>query len=277
MRKLFLVFFFTSSAFARSTTTLFVPCCKCLGDPVTTLNLNTGQASPIDSIWTVNNGGDAHTTSPSTAWTVSLPGANWIQPVAGSSPVGTGPGPFHYRVLISVPECALQATVSLTGQFASDNDGTVFFDTLPLASCGTSCFATSGGGPVSFSVPSIAPGLHVLDFQVLNQDQSISGLIVSASITRQCARCDRCPLLGKFDGANCYIGQPPNCTNAFIFSNAFYYTPLPGNQCPFPGSWFDGANCFVTTIPSGATPFIYNNAWYVTAQRCDATQRPRIK
>jgi len=73
--------------------------------------------------------------------------------------------------------------------------------------------------------------------------------------------------IGGFDTANCHVGTPPPGTNAFIYGNAFYYTPLAGNQCPyrpFPDSGFDGANCYLTAVPTCASPFIYSNKWYVT-------------
>lgn len=72
-----------------------------------------------------------------------------------------------------------------------------------------------------------------------------------------------CPLIGSFDSANCWVGEAPPNTTAFIYSGNFYYSPVNGNQCPRPGSWFDGANCFVTKIPAGAKPFIWTNMWYV--------------
>ena len=71
-------------------------------------------------------------------------------------------------------------------------------------------------------------------------------------------------LIGSFDSANCYVGKPPTSTIAFIYSNNFYYTPVPGPVCPYPGSSYDGANCFVAAIPNGSMPFIYQNGWYVT-------------
>ncbi len=71
-----------------------------------------------------------------------------------------------------------------------------------------------------------------------------------------------CPKGGKYDGANCYIGSAPGGTKAFIYHNNYYYTPLPGNRCPLPGSGFDGANCYVKPAPKGTKPFIYANNWY---------------
>lgn len=74
-----------------------------------------------------------------------------------------------------------------------------------------------------------------------------------------------CPRGGMFDGANCKIGNPPAGTSAFLWNDNYYYTPLPGNSCPYPGSYFDGANCFVQDVPEGTDPFIWNNAWYYAA------------
>lgn len=71
-----------------------------------------------------------------------------------------------------------------------------------------------------------------------------------------------CPHGGHYDGANCQIGMAPYGSTAFIWGGNYYYTALPGNQCPFPGSWYDGANCFVQQIPPGVTPFIWSNYWY---------------
>lgn len=74
-----------------------------------------------------------------------------------------------------------------------------------------------------------------------------------------------CPYGGYYDGANCQIGKAPDGTDAFIWGGNYYYTPLSGNSCPYPGSWYDGANCYVQAVPSGASPFIYHNHWYYVA------------
>lgn len=71
-----------------------------------------------------------------------------------------------------------------------------------------------------------------------------------------------CPQGGTWDTANCHIGFAPAGTSAFIWGGNYYYSPLPGNSCPYPGSWFDGANCFVQEVPEGVQPFIWANGWY---------------
>src|SRR5882724_7943374 len=62
------------------TRTATLSCCECLGK-VTTLNLSTGQGSPIDPFWKVN-ANPAYTTPPYPGWTTTLGPAKWIQPVA---------------------------------------------------------------------------------------------------------------------------------------------------------------------------------------------------
>ncbi len=74
-----------------------------------------------------------------------------------------------------------------------------------------------------------------------------------------------CPKGGWFDSANCQVGKAPAGTTAFIWGGNYYYTPISGNQCPYPGSWYDGANCFVQKVPTGVVPFIYKNHWYYKA------------
>lgn len=74
--------------------------------------------------------------------------------------------------------------------------------------------------------------------------------------------CNPCAQGGTFDGANCLIGAPPAGTNAFIYSNSYYYTPIGGNSCPKAGSRFDGANCIVQAAAAGTKPFVYENRWY---------------
>lgn len=84
-----------------------------------------------------------------------------------------------------------------------------------------------------------------------------------ARVGKNAACVNPCPYIGSYDSVNCWIGQPPSGTTAFIYAANFYYTPVSGNQCPRPGSWFDTVNCFVTAIPPQTRPFIWANMWYV--------------
>ncbi len=76
--------------------------------------------------------------------------------------------------------------------------------------------------------------------------------------------------IGSYDKANCHVGTAPTGTTAFMYPDAqgaFYYTPINGNQCPYPGSSFDGAHCYVIDIPSTCEGFIYNNKWFVKTDK----------
>jgi hypothetical protein len=246
-------------------------CCNCVGDQVS-LDLSTGQSSPVDSFWTVNNG-PAYTTPPvvSVVSWLTLPPAQWVQPVASPTPSGgIGAGLFSYKILFNVADCIIPRDVRLDGDLAADNNAKVYLDGNLVANCtGTDCFSSTGGhAPTHFGVTSLTSGLHVLQIDVTNYlsklgSMTYSGLVVNAKVSAQCASCNRCPYLGTFDGANCFIGKPPTGTAAFIFAGNLYYTPVSGNQCPRPGSWFDSANCFVAHVPGQAVPFIFANGWYV--------------
>lgn len=243
-------------------------CCTCLGQ-APNVDLSTGQRSPVDTLWTVNNAA-AYTTPPAPTWIAGLGTAQWIQTVASPLPASLPAGVSRYRLRFNVPDCTIRMRVRLEGKMAADNKATVYFDGNMIASCnGPDCFSTGGGqAPTAFNVASIAAGPHLLQIDVTNDASSVgfptlSGLIVSAILLGQCQSCDQCPSIGSYDGANCYIGTPPPGTTAFIWGNSFYYTPVSGNQCPRPGSSFDGANCFVLAVPAGTDPFIYANSWYV--------------
>lgn len=160
-------------------------CCKCLGE-TNSLDLSTGQTSPIDSKWKVN-GGNAYTTPPYTGW-LPLPPAQWIQPVASPtpSPNVAANTVFKYTLQFTVPKCTIPMDVSLKGAFAADNSAKAFLDGNPIATCGIKCFA-SGQAPVVLSASSIGPGNHTLEIQVLNQSGP-SGLIVNARLNAQCKK-----------------------------------------------------------------------------------------
>ena len=149
-------------------------------------NLSTGQGNGlIDPLWSVDNA-TAYITPPAGAW-MSLPQAQWIQPVASPTPSNSIPvGTYQYKVRINVPDCPM-GHVELTGTFAADNRATAFLDgiAIPGATCaGPLCF-DSPEAPVPLNVPSILPGIHVLQIDVYTQS-NYSGLTVNAQVRRIC-------------------------------------------------------------------------------------------
>jgi hypothetical protein len=138
------------------------------------VDLSTGQGN-----WTVN-GGSAYVTPPVSAWTVSMPPAQWIQPVAFPTPAPNVPaGLYRYTISFNVPSCVM-GHVELNGALAADNDATAFLDTTPLTAC-SNCF----GSPVPFNVTTVLPGPHVLEVDVSNTS-GYSGLIANAQVRRIC-------------------------------------------------------------------------------------------
>ena len=126
---------------------------------------------------------------------------------------------------------------------------------------------TCAGGSCSTNNCSFLPYLNSFDQIIYGTENGTplkgknTNLLVAKVKNAPCP--NPCPYIGSYDGANCWLGQPPPGTTAFIWSTNFYYTPINGNQCPKAGSWFDGANCFMKAIPPQTTPFIWSNMWYV--------------
>jgi hypothetical protein len=239
-------------------------CCNCLTE-TNIYDLSTGQQA-TDPYW-VTAGSSAYAPTPSSQWR-ALPPAHWIQ--YSSFPTDTyGATTFPYRLQFTIPECIAPMSARLDGKFAADNAATLSIDGQQIASCaGPNCFSsTSTQAPVPFSVTGLSPGLHTITVIVTNMlaagQNTISGLIVSAQLTTRCAACNQCPVIGHYDGANCFISHAPAGTTGFLSDNAFYYHPLPVHQCPLSGSWFDGAECFVMAVPPNTLPFVWNNGFYV--------------
>jgi hypothetical protein len=164
-------------------------CCECLGQ-VTTLNLNTGQSSPIDPIWSVN-GNSAYTTPPYPGWVLPslLTPAKWIQPVASPTPSNNVPvGDYKYTVKFNTPRCTIPGDVQLDVHFAADNSATVLLDGSQIATtpCLTTCFKAPQA-PVSFTATVSTAISHTLVFVVHNEGGP-SGLIVNAKLTRHCTK-----------------------------------------------------------------------------------------
>jgi hypothetical protein len=166
-----------------------LPCCECLGK-VTTLNLNTGQGSPIDPIWKVN-GNPAYTTNPYPGWLIPtnppLFPAKWIKPVPNPN-FDVAAIDFKYTVKFNTPKCTIPGDYQLEVYFAADNSAKVFLDgpQIPTTACLGTCFKAPQA-PVHFTVPVSTNTSHTLDF-VVHNDGGPSGLIVNAQLRRICAR-----------------------------------------------------------------------------------------
>jgi hypothetical protein len=159
-------------------------CCDCLGK-VTVFNLSTGQGSPADPIWRVNSN-SAFTTPKVSSW-IAIPGAQWIQPAASPLPsFSVAAGTYNYTVAFNVPKCVVPSDVRLTGTFSADNGAKAYLDSNLVGSCTSStCF--TGSAPLTVPSSALTPGNHTLRIEVTN-NESYSGLIVNAKLTRQCAK-----------------------------------------------------------------------------------------
>ena len=167
-------------------------CCTCVNGASVVpppLDISTG---PGPWGWTVTPGGpQAHATSPYPGW-VTLPPASWVQSVNSGTPTPVGPGPYHYAMSFTIPNCPTKfASIQLSGTYAADNGAVVTMGTNTSTCSGAhaypNCFKAPGM-PLNFPV-STGPGPQTLKVDVKNMS-SVSGLIVNAKVT---ARCPVCP------------------------------------------------------------------------------------
>jgi len=150
------------------------------------VDLSTGQGNAAtDPSWTVNNG-SAYITPPVAPWTVSMPPARWIQPVAAPTPasnIPASPPIYKYTISFNVPPCAM-GHVELNGTFGADDYATALLDGSAIA--GATCTNCFNSAPALLNVPSVTPaGTHVLEIDVGNLG-AYSGLIVNAQVRRIC-------------------------------------------------------------------------------------------
>lgn len=164
-------------------------CCECVGKTVV-LDLRTG-----DPWWTVSPGSGPTKTALS-AWTASAAPASWIQPVSPATATATNvpAGAYTYTVKFNVPKkCTIPyEKFTLTGTYAADNGAIVKLDTSPAGSCTPSPIATdkkcfTSPQPLSWS-GTLIPGSHALTFDVTNQPNTYSGLLVNAKLTAECKK-----------------------------------------------------------------------------------------
>jgi hypothetical protein len=73
---------------------------------------------------------------------------------------------------------------------------------------------------------------------------------------------NKCPYIGSYDGAHCYVGTPPAGTHPFIYNDGLYYSQVNGT-CPAPGSYAEGGSCKWLVPDKFTSAFIYNGSFYV--------------
>jgi hypothetical protein len=161
-----------------------LPCCKCIGERAT-LSLNTGSAN-----WTVTPGpGPIVVSPPLSAWTASIPGAQWIQP-------GTNPAAQHwpltsytYSVSYIVQNCTIPyKNIRWDIHWAADNYATVTAPGLAPSTpyTGVYGFLTANIQSINNTSQAPSPGTYQLTVAVTNAANSYSGVIVNAQLIAEC-------------------------------------------------------------------------------------------
>ena len=126
--------------------------------------VGTGTPDPHYSIFfPLQHGGDGQRPGlPIPPWYPNNAGSRWIGPSGSGDGVG---GPWVYRTTFNVPGAAILSTVSITGDWATDDPGT------DIRINGNSTGQTSPGssGPTLFSINSgFVFGVNTLDFILTN-------------------------------------------------------------------------------------------------------------
>lgn len=154
-----------------------IPCCTCTDGSVLTVDISTG-ATP----WRVvaPNGTAAWATSfaagQSLGWTPGSP-ARWIR-----HPSFQGVGYYDYEFHISMRKCVIPARITIGGQFAADNGGSLQLDQNPrIATHPVMGFRD----PVTVPFTSLKQGGHVIRVRVHNQNGR-TGFVLRGAITVRC-------------------------------------------------------------------------------------------
>lgn len=165
--------------------------------PVVAMADNINLSSGGTQVYQVTPPGSSQVTAvvtpPNGAWT-SISGAKWISPDASDGTSSTAAaGLYVYTTTFT-----LSSTSNLSGEFASDNDGTASLSggtisgTDALGSDAPDSFTT----PASFSASDLGPGTYTLTFDVTNDSAGPTGLIVGASTTTATPEPSSLALLG---------------------------------------------------------------------------------
>ncbi|HTV07478.1 MAG TPA: PEP-CTERM sorting domain-containing protein [Candidatus Aquilonibacter sp.] len=144
------------------------------------LNLNSGSAAYNVDGADGYNGAAKNVATPNGAWTASIPGAIWINTTGGNNDYVAN-GAYIYTV-----QFTLSSTSDLSGEFASDNAGTVSL--TGSGSTFSNTYADSFTTATPFSFDDLGPGMYTLTFDITNGGGSESptgtgptGLLVGAS------------------------------------------------------------------------------------------------
>ena len=149
-------------------------CCQCADGSTKQVNLNTGFAP-----WRVTgpSGGASQLVigASNSAWTASLPPAQWVGPPGAPET----PGNYTYTLEYFIPQCVIPANVFITLQFSADDSAT-------LAGTGFTASGFNTNGP-TFILPAAfnTPGLHTLTI-VVNNVVGPTGLLVRATLNTRC-------------------------------------------------------------------------------------------
>ncbi len=102
-------------------------------------------------------------------------------------------------------------------------------------------------------------------------DDSDDPACVESTLSPACE--NPCARFGAFDGANCYVGQPPPGSTAAVSATHFGYVPDGSGDCPYGGEPHQGV-CALGEVPRGREPFVWDGHWYLKATCSPTAELP---
>lgn len=167
-----------------------VPCCKCVDGSKQEIPINTGATAQwqvtstipgLTGPWPMKPG---VISNPHPAWgpvTAALAPARWLQPSTATTMQNFQNGPQTYTLRIFVPRCTIPMRVTVRGQVATDDAGSVWLNSAQIA-------GPTGFGPVPTPFTgTLNPGMNVLEVKVMNQGGGPTGMILRGSVVKECS------------------------------------------------------------------------------------------
>ena len=161
-------------------------CCKCLGG-TNTLDLSTISSNN----WTVNNNPVVFLGPINSYWNINPGPARWVSTAANGGTGSIATGTYDYQLKFTVPACAIEQRVTLTGNFGGDDDVYVYLDNITsvnlISQCtGGWCFNTPHKVLSTITPRVVGPGTHTLIVRIVNSGPSPSGMFVNAKLSGAC-------------------------------------------------------------------------------------------
>lgn len=159
-----------------------MPCCRCVDGSTQTRSIDTGTGAPWRVTPPIALPAQAAVQVPSGqipgGWTNLLP-ARWVRHPAT---LATGDHVYQLRIVVPTYCVIVPAAISVAGQFAADNGGSLQVNANPAVNTNPS---TGFAAPTNVPVTALVPGLNIVRVRVNNLGGP-TGLLLRAVVLVRC-------------------------------------------------------------------------------------------